>query len=250
MFFNEIISPLEHFIWYKLGNYHIYTFLIYWHTIVLGLGIVIIWVVYTRNIFFISKMEFIINISIKFINNLLFINFSKKYFQLLIPFFYTIFIFIFFSNLFGFLPYSFSVTTELSVILILSLFIYSSINIFSYEIYNDNMLTLFLPKNLPLSLQIILIPLELLSYLFRLLSLPVRLFANMLAGHTLLLIFGVTLSGIFSLNFFFLTKFICYCCGLSLLFLLLYLEFLIVFIQTYVFMLLINIYLKECICLH
>ena len=116
---------------------------------------------------------------------LLFDNINKdgeKYF----PFISVIFTFVLFSNLIGLVPYSFTTTSHLIVTFTLSLSIFIGLNIICIQKHKFHMLSLFLPANTSFGLALLLVPIELLSYIFKPISLGVRLFANLMAGHTLL----------------------------------------------------------------
>ena len=116
---------------------------------------------------------------------LLFDNINKdgeKYF----PFISVIFTFVLFSNLIGLIPYSFTTTSHLIVTFTLSLSIFVGINIICIQKHKFHMLSLFIPSNTSFGLALLLVPIELLSYIFKPISLGVRLFANLMAGHTLL----------------------------------------------------------------
>ena len=118
-------------------------------------------------------------------SQLLFDNINKegeKYF----PFISTIFIFVLFSNLIGLVPYSFTTTSHLIVTFTLSFSIFVGINIICVQKHKFHMLSLFIPSNTSFGLALLLVPIELLSYVFKPISLGVRLFANLMAGHTLL----------------------------------------------------------------
>jgi len=118
-------------------------------------------------------------------SQLLFYNINKegeKYF----PFISTIFIFVLFSNLIGLVPYSFTTTSHLIVTFTLSFSIFVGINIICVQKHKFHMLSLFIPSNTSFGLALLLVPIELLSYVFKPISLGVRLFANLMAGHTLL----------------------------------------------------------------
>jgi len=102
------------------------------------------------------------------------------------PFIFTLFIFILSLNLIGLIPYSFAVTSHLIVTFTFALMIFIGINIICINKHGMNMLSLFLPAGSSFLLAILLVPIEIVSYLFRPISLSVRLFANIMAGHTLL----------------------------------------------------------------
>lgn len=121
----------------------------------------------------------------EFTSQLLFDNINKdgeKYF----PFISVVFTFVLFSNLIGLIPYSFTATSHLIVTFSLSLSIFIGINIICIQTHRFHMLSLFIPPNTSFGLALLLVPIELLSYIFKPISLGVRLFANLMAGHTLL----------------------------------------------------------------
>ena len=118
-------------------------------------------------------------------SQLLFDNINKdgeKYF----PFISVIFTFVLFSNLIGLVPYSFTTTSHLIVTFSLSFSIFIGINLICVKTHKFHMLSLFIPSNTSFGLALLLVPIELLSYIFKPISLGVRLFANLMAGHTLL----------------------------------------------------------------
>jgi ATP synthase subunit 6 len=107
---------------------------------------------------------------------------GEKYF----PFVSVVFIFILFSNLIGLVPYSFTTTSHLIVTFTLSFAIFIGINLICIQKHKFHMLSLFIPSNTSFGLALLLVPIELISYFFKPISLGVRLFANLMAGHTLL----------------------------------------------------------------
>jgi ATP synthase subunit 6 len=107
---------------------------------------------------------------------------SLKYF----PFFLSIFFFILLLNTIGIIPYSSTVTSYLSVTLILTLIIIIGAYFAVFSLHGINFFSLFMPQGCPFVLIFFIIPIEFLSYVFRLISLSARLFANMMAGHSLL----------------------------------------------------------------
>jgi ATP synthase subunit 6 len=105
-----------------------------------------------------------------------------KYF----PIFFVTFMFLFFCNLIGMVPYSFTVTSHIVITFGLALSLFIGINIIGIRTHGFHFLSLFLPAGAPLLMAPLLVMIELVSYSFRVISLAVRLFANMMAGHTLL----------------------------------------------------------------
>lgn len=174
-------------------------------------------------------------------------NIKNKSAQLYFPLIFTIFFFIASMNLIGLVPYSFTVTSHMIVTLTLSLSIFIGINIICVKVHKLEFFSLFLPSGTTLALAFLLVPLEIISYMFRPLSLAIRLFCNMMAGHTLLKVFAgfawtlMSFTGILFLMHF-----------LPLLILLpLYgLELGVSLIQAFVFSLLTCMYLNDAINLH
>lgn len=180
------------------------------------------------------------------VSQLLFDNISlegEKYF----PFISVIFIFILFSNLIGLVPYSFTVTSHIIVTFTLSFSIFIGVNIIAFNHHRENMLSLFIPANTSFALALILVPIEFVSYIAKPVSLGVRLFINLMAGHTLLkVIVG------FAWSMLLLEDFISFIhvVPLIILVILMGLELGVAFIQAYVFTVLTCIYLNDSVNLH
>jgi len=98
----------------------------------------------------------------------------------------TLFMFILFSNLIGLIPYTFTATSHLFVTFTLSFSVFIGINVVTFKKYKLKMFALFLPANTPFALALLLVPIEFVSYIAKPISLGVRLFINLMAGHTLL----------------------------------------------------------------
>jgi F-type H+-transporting ATPase subunit a len=162
------------------------------------------------------------------------------------PFVFTIFMFVLFSNFFGLVPWSFTVTSQIAVTFSLAAVVILTVIITGFAKHGIGFLKLFVPKA-PLLLLFLLVPIEIISFLTRPISLSVRLFANMLAGHTMLQVFAgfvVALGGaggilsVLSIAPMFLIVAI------------MALELLVAFLQAYVFAILTCIYLNEALHLH
>lgn len=172
---------------------------------------------------------------------------SGKKNELFFPLIFTIFFFIAGMNLIGLIPYSYTVTSHFIVTLSLSLTIFIGMNIICIQTYKLEFFSLFLPSGTSLALAFLLVPVELISYIFKPLSLAIRLFCNMMAGHTLLKVFAgfawslMQLSG--ALYFLQIVP-------LLVLIPLYGLELGVALIQAYVFSLLTCIYLNDAINLH
>ena len=188
-------------------------------------------------------IETIYNIIIQ----LLFDNLNKKGEQYF-PFITVLFLFILLSNLIGLIPYSFTVTSHLIVTFTLSFTVFIGVNIIGIKIHKLNMLSFFLPANTSFGLALLLVPIEFISYIFKPISLGVRLFANLMAGHTLLKVIVGFAWSILLLDNFFLSIF--HIVPLLILILLMGLELGVAIIQAYVFTILTCIYLNDSINLH
>lgn len=106
------------------------------------------------------------------------------------PFIFTLFMFILFSNLLGMVPYSFTTTSHIIVTFSLAAVVFIGVTIVGFVKNGLGFLRLFVPSGVPLYLLVVLVPIEIISYFVRPFSLSIRLFANMMAGHTMLKVFG------------------------------------------------------------
>nr|ACZ65558.1 ATP synthase F0 subunit 6 [Zea mays]ACZ65559.1 ATP synthase F0 subunit 6 [Zea mays] len=158
------------------------------------------------------------------------------------------FTFLLFCNLQGMIPFSFTVTSHFLITLALSFSIFIGITIVGFQRHGLHFFSFLLPAGVPLPLAPFLVLLELISYCFRALSLGIRLFANMMAGHSLVKI----LSG-FAWTMLFLNNIFYFLGDLGPLFIVLALtglELGVAILQAYVFTILICIYLNDAINLH
>jgi ATP synthase subunit 6 len=167
--------------------------------------------------------------------------------QAYFPFYFVVFVFVLQSNLIGLIPYSFTVTSHIIITFSLALIIFVGVNNVGMELHKQKYLNLFLPSGTAFALSFLLVPLEIVSFLSKPISLSVRLFANMMAGHTLLKViagFGWSMmkGGVL--------LFIAHVLPLLVLFLLVGLELGVAIIQAYVFIVLSCIYLNDSIHLH
>jgi len=168
---------------------------------------------------------------------------AQKYF----PFILCIFLFVLIANIVGLVPYSFTITSHLIVTVALALGTFVAINIICLKEHGFNFFSLFLPAGSSVVLAFLLVPIDLVSYIFRPISLAVRLFANMMAGHTLLkVIAGFSWAMLLSTGFIFWFHFL----PLFVLVILIGLELAVACIQAYVFTILACIYLNDALHLH
>ena len=161
---------------------------------------------------------------------------GKPYFS----FIFTIFMFVLFGNFLGMLPYSFTFTSHIAVTLTMALVIFLLVTVIAFMKHGMHFFSFFLPAGVPIFLAPLMIAIEVISYFTRPFSLSIRLFANMMAGHTLLKVVGgfvfplgllgiVPVAGLVAIT------------GL---------EFLIAFLQAYIFTILTCIYINDAINLH
>ena len=156
------------------------------------------------------------------------------------PFIFSVFMFILIGNLFGMIPYSFTFTSHIVVTFAMALVVFIGVTVIALVKHKMRFFTSFMPPGVPMAMAPLLVPIEIISYLSRPISLSVRLFANMLAGHTLLKVFaGFVISlGMFGI---FPLAFIVALTGL---------EIVIAILQAYVFTILTCLYLNEALHLH
>jgi F-type H+-transporting ATPase subunit a len=161
---------------------------------------------------------------------------GKKFFPLV----FSLFMFILFGNLLGMVPYSFTFTSHVIVTFALALGVFMFVTVLGFVKHGIKFFSFFVIPGLPWYMLPLLIPIEIISYLSRPISLSVRLFANMLAGHTLLKVFAGFVS---ALGFFGILPlvFIVALTGL---------EILIAFLQAYVFAILTCLYINDALHLH
>ena len=161
---------------------------------------------------------------------------GKKYF----PFVFSLFVFVLIGNMVGMIPYNFTFTSHIIVTFALAAVIFIGVTIIALIKHKMHFFSFFVIPGLPFYMLPLLIPIEIISYLSRPISLSVRLFANMLAGHTLLKVFAgfvvsMGIAGVLPLVF------IVALTGL---------EILIAFLQAYVFAILTCLYINDALHLH
>lgn len=161
---------------------------------------------------------------------------GKQYF----PFLFTLFMFILFGNLLGLIPYSFTFTSHIVVTFAMAAIVFIGVTLIGIARHGFHFLSLFVPHGVPKVLLLLLVPIEMLSYCIRPFTLSVRLFANMVAGHTMLVIFAGFVG---SLGVFFFAP-------IAMDTALVLLEFLVAALQAYVFTILSCLYLRDAIHLH
>jgi len=156
------------------------------------------------------------------------------------PFIFTVFMFVLVGNLIGMVPYGFTFTSHIIVTFTMAMVVFLGVTVIALIKHKMHFFTFFMPPGVPLIMAPLLVPIEIISYLSRPMSLSVRLFANMLAGHTLLKVFAgfVVALGLFGV---FPLAFVVVLTGL---------EIVIAFLQAFVFTILTCLYLNDALHLH
>ncbi len=163
------------------------------------------------------------------------------------PVIFTVFVVVLMGNVLGLVPYSFTYTSHIIVTFMLAALIFLMVTIFGIMNHGLRFFTMFAPSGVPLILQFLVVPIELLSFLIRPITLSARLFFNMVAGHLMLKVFagfstmmlGLGLGGVvagllpmaFNVGIYAL-------------------ELLVALLQAYIFAILSAIYLKDAVDLH
>ena len=162
---------------------------------------------------------------------------AKPYFA----FIFSLFMFVLFCNMFGMIPYTFTVTSHIIVTFVLASFIFIGVTIVGFAKHGFGYLKLFVPSGVPAILLPLIVVIEVISYLSRPVSLSVRLFANMMAGHTMMKVFGGFVISLGIVGGWLPLSFSVALTGL---------EILVAFLQAYVFAILTCIYLNDALNLH
>jgi F-type H+-transporting ATPase subunit a len=157
------------------------------------------------------------------------------------PFIFSLFMFILLCNLLGMLPYSFTVTSHISITFVLALMVFLTVTIVGFVKHGLHFFSLFLPKGTPWWLAPLMIIIEIFTYLARPVSLSLRLAANMVAGHILLKVMaGFVISLVLFLKFL----------PIPLMVVLIGFEIFVAVLQAYIFSILSCVYLNDAINLH
>lgn len=202
-----------------------------------------------NNKIIVNKWQRFLELTFKAIQDIVISMLPGKSNEKYIPLIMNIFLFILLNNLIGLIPYSFTTTSHMAITLTLSLSIIIGVTFIGFRKHSIGFLNLFIPSGLNKGFIRILIPLifviELISYLTRIISLSVRLTANMMSGHTLLKIianFGLQYTSFYPYVFVLIP--------LIILIPVVILELGVAIIQAYVFTMLTASYIKDAELLH
>jgi len=244
-------SPLEQFeiiplCFFFFGNLFVFTNASFFLSIVILILIIFFYFICFNNSIIPNRWQSVIEITFDFVYNIVFEALhlkGGKYFAFL----FCTFVFVFSCNILGMVPYTFTVTSHIVFTFCLGMTTFLGINIIGLKLHGIHFFSLFLPPGAPLILAPLLVPIELISYIFRVVALSVRLFANMMAGHTLLKILAtfawkmLTFGGVFLFIQLFPLFIIVAITGL---------ELAIAFLQAYVWTTLTCLYLSDALNLH
>lgn len=218
-----------------------------WMVIAVGLAYALLVYGMKRRALVPGRLQSLAEMLYEFIANLLRDNAghdARPYF----PFVFSVFMFVLFGNLLGLLPYAFTFTSHIIVTFGLALTVFTFVTVLALMKHGLHFFSFFMPHGAPIWLAPILIPVEIISYVMRPVSLSIRLFANMMAGHIMLKVFAsftvlLTL-GMGALGF---------TIGLlpvALNIALTGFEFLVALLQAYVFSILTCLYIRDALELH
>ncbi len=186
-----------------------------------------------------GRLQSVVEMSYEFISGMVRDNAGKEGMKFF-PFIFTLFFFILFGNMLGMIPGSFTFTSHIIVTFFMAICVVVGVTVVGFMKHGVKFLKFFVPEGAPGPMLILLVPIEVISYCVRPISLSVRLFVNMMAGHTMLKVFAgfaVTL-GVFGVAPLLVATAIT---GL---------EFAIAFLQAYVFTVLTCLYLHDALYMH
>nr|YP_010835021.1 ATP synthase F0 subunit a [Cryptomonas gyropyrenoidosa]WFQ82696.1 ATP synthase F0 subunit a [Cryptomonas gyropyrenoidosa] len=246
-----LYSPLEQFeivplFFLFLGNNFVFTNSSFFLTLTITVVLLLFSLINNNPSIVPNRWQSILEMIYEFVQNMTFESLGtkgSKYFPLL----YITFIFLLSCNMLGMVPYTFTVTSHIIFTFSLGMTTFLGLNIIGIKQHGMHFFSLFLPPGAPLALAPLLVPIELISYIFRVVALSVRLFANMMAGHTLLKILAsfawkmLSIGGIFLIIQIFPLIVIVAITGL---------ELAIAFLQAYVWTTLVCLYLSDALNLH
>ncbi|MSP50785.1 MAG: F0F1 ATP synthase subunit A [Alphaproteobacteria bacterium] len=161
---------------------------------------------------------------------------ARKYFPLV----FSLFIFVLFANLLGLIPYAFTATSHIIVTFAMAVAVFLGVTLLGFLKHGFKFFGFFVPHGVPWIMLPLLVPIEIISYLLRPITLSLRLFANMLAGHTLIKVIG---GFIVALGFFGIMPW-------AFIVALYALELLVAFLQAYVFTILTCLYINDALHMH
>jgi len=245
-----VSSPLEQFKIHAIVPIHIggvdlsFTNSSLWMTIAVAVASLFLTFGARRRALVPGRWQVMAELSYEFIANMIRDNVGdagRRYF----PYIFTLFMFVLFGNLLGLIPGSFTFTSHIIVTLAMALTVFVAVTIIGFAKHGLHFFSFFVPSGVPALMMPLMIPIEIISYLSRPVSLSIRLFANMMAGHTMMKVFagfvvplGAATFGIGGLA------------PIAMDVALTGFELLVAFLQAYVFTVLTCLYLNDALHLH
>ena len=239
-------NPLDHFILLPLIPIHLFGF-----DISINQAVVMMWVVVAAvSLFFWaavrerrlvpSKIQSLAEMSVDFLRGLVMENMGEQGMPFF-PFIVTLFFFILFANLLGLIPGTYTVTSQIMVTALFAIVVYIISLVVGFTVHGFHFFSILVPPGTPGWLLPLMVPIEVVSQVARPVTLAVRLFANMTAGHTILIVlFSLMLAGGVMIGWlpfaFTVAVYI--------------LEVIVAFIQAFIFTILATVYLGDAIKLH
>lgn len=241
----EVSAPLEQFVIKPLVPIHIgsadlsYTNSALMMTIVVALVMLLLVGGTRRGALVPGRIQSIAELSYEFVANMVRENVGTEGIEYF-PLVFAIFMFVIFGNFIGLIPYSFTFTGQIVVTFALAIFVFLLVTLVAFIRHGFHFFSFFFPPGAPVFMAPVLIPIEIVSYMSRPVSLGIRLFANMMAGHTMMAVFaGFTITlGIFG--------FLPVAINVAMF----ALEIIVCALQAYVFTILTCLYLRDAIHLH
>jgi F-type H+-transporting ATPase subunit a len=187
-----------------------------------------------------SRWQSVAELSYEFIAHMIRDNVGtegRKYFG----FIFTLFMFVFAGNLLGLVPFSFTYTSHIIVTFVMAAVVFVGVTVIGFVKHGIKFFGFFLPTGVPIFMAPLLVPIEVLSYLTRPISLALRLFANMTAGHTMLKVFAGFIAPLGIIGGIVPLGLVTALTGL---------ELIIAFLQAYVFTILSCVYLHDALHMH
>jgi len=251
---NNLFSPFEQFqvqFFFKTDYFYFTDTLFVSLFLILFFQILYILIHFKDNIYHLNMVSFIFQKIYSFVYETVYEYLSdegRKYF----PFLFYIFVFISLSNLIGILPYSFTITSHLSITFSLAFIAWYGMAVgVGYNKYGLKIFSMFFPKTIPFRLVPLLVFIETISFVFKSVSLALRLFANIVAGHILLDTIALVVHKMLFPSYFASGKTILIAImPLIITVILILFEMVVAILQGYIFMILCCIYLKDMVDLH
>jgi F-type H+-transporting ATPase subunit a len=184
-----------------------------------------------------GRMQSLAELSYEFVANMVRENTGREGMQYF-PFIFSLFMFILFLNILGLVPYSFTVTSHIIVTFAMALVVFLFVIVVGFVKNGPGFLKLFVPSGVPVVMLPFISVLEVFSFFIRPISLSVRLFANMMAGHMMLKVFAAFVVGLGLIGGWAPLLFMVAFTGL---------ELLVAFLQAFVFTVLTCIYLNDAL---